>query len=99
MQKFENILKMHCENLEKNFLNCVEYQNHLIQYNLNEIILLKLKNLRKFWKFYCKIFEKYWKFMAKIWNNFQNFYQNFLQILFKIHKTNFKISIFNTNLK
>ena len=38
---------MHCENLEK-ILNCVKYQKHLIQHDLNEIILLKLKKLRKF---------------------------------------------------
>ena len=38
---------MHCKNLEK-ILNCVKYQKHLIQHDLNKIILLKLKNLRKF---------------------------------------------------
>ena len=44
---------------------------NLIRQYLNEIILLKLKILSKFWKFYCKISIKYKKFIAKIWKCFK----------------------------
>ena len=51
---------MHCANLE-NFLNSVKYQKHLIQHDLNEIILLKLKNLKNFIAKIRKILKIYGK--------------------------------------
>ena len=85
---------MHCENLEK-FLNCDKYQKHLIQPDLNKIILLNLKHLRKFWKFYCKNSKNIENLSQKFEIIYQNLNQNFCKFYFKIHKTNFKISIFN----
>ena len=51
---------MHCENLEK-ILNCVKYQKHLIQHDLNEIILLKLENFANFIVKIRKILKIYGK--------------------------------------
>ena len=88
-------IRKHIENSLRKFwkkiLNCVKYQKHLIQCYFNEIILLKLKKIKKILKILLHKFEKNWKFMAKIWNNFQNFYQNFCKFYFKLYKNNFKI--------
>ena len=72
------------------FLNCVKYQKHLIQHDLNEIVLLKLKNLRKFWEFYCKNsknienlrqkFEIMFKTFIKI---FENYILKFIKLILK----------------
>ena len=66
---------MHFETLE-NILNCVKYQKHLIQHDLNKIILLKLKNLRKFWNFYCKNSKN----IENLCNKFQIIFKTFIKI-------------------
>ena len=48
LQNFEKHIENSFRKFEKKIINCVEYQTHLIQYYLNEIILIELKKLRKF---------------------------------------------------
>ena len=64
LKKIKNNLKSLLQKLKKYFDHllwkfvqnfCVKYLNHLIQQNLNIIILLKLKKLKTISKFYCKI--------------------------------------------
>ena len=77
---------MHCENL-KQFLNCVKYQKHLIQHDLNKIILLKIKNLKIFCKFYCKNsenIENLWKKFEIILKTFIKIFANFILKLIKL---------------
>ena len=73
LQKFEKILKIHCENCEKFLKLCkisVKFNSTIFKWNNFTKIKKKLKKTNKLWQFYCKNSKKYWKFMAKIWNNF-----------------------------
>ena len=92
-------MKIHFENLKKKFKNCVKYQTHLIQQYLNEIILIKLKTIKKILKILLQKFKTFWKFMAKIWNNFKtfieifaNFILKFIKIILKLEYLKFKIN-------
>ena len=64
LQKFEKILKIYCEKL-RIILNCVKYQENLIQQYLNEIILLKLNKIKKILKILLQKFEKISKSYGK----------------------------------
>ena len=80
LQKFENI-ENSFRKFEQNLKNCVKYQTHLIQQYLNDIILIKLKKLRKFWNFYCKNSKN----IENLWQKFEiisKLLSKVLQILF-----------------
>ena len=78
LQKFEKHIENSFRKFKKKFKNCVKYQTHLIQQYLNEIILIKLKKLRKFYCKNSKNIENLWQKLEII----SKLLSKFLQILF-----------------
>ena len=84
---------------EKYLKNCVKYQENLIQQDLNEIILLKLKKLRKILKAKIrKNIENLWQKFEIIYQNYQNFIKISANFILKFIKVILKVS-FTINLK